>query len=120
MDIFRVFHLHCARRLPALPATHPCSRLHGHTFRIEVTVSGELDPVLGWVTDFADIEAAWRPVHDTLDHRTLNEIAGLENPTSEGLAIWLWQRLQLALPGLSQISVMETHDAGCVYRGPGH
>lgn len=119
MDIFRIFHLQCARRLPALPASHPCSRLHGHSFRVEITVSGELDPALGWVIDFGDIEAAWRPVHDALDHRTLNEIAGLENPTSEGLAIWLWQRLQPALPGLSQIRVMETHDAGCVYRGPG-
>jgi len=117
MDVFRIFHLQCARRLPALPESHPCSRLHGHSFRVELTVSGEVDPVLGWVLDFADIEAAWRPVHAALDHRTLNDIAGLENPTSENLAMWLWQQIKPVLPGLSQVSVMETHDSGCLYRG---
>lgn len=118
MDIFRVFHLQCARRLPALPDSHPCSRVHGHSFRVEITVSGEVDPVLGWVIDFADIEAAWQPIHAALDHRYLNDLRGLENPTSEHLALWLWTRLQPLLPGLSQIRVMETHDSGCVYRGP--
>jgi len=117
MDIFRVFHLQCARRLPALPATHPCSRLHGHSFNVELTVRGEVDPTLGWVCDFADIEAAWQPIHAALDHRHLNEIAGLENPTSENLAVWLWQHLRSVLPGLFQIRLMETHDSGCIYRG---
>ena len=119
MDIFRRFHLQCARRLPALPASHPCSRLHGHSFEVELTLSGEVDPVLGWVLDFAAIEVAWQAVHAALDHRYLNDIAGLENPTSENLAVWLWQALETALPQLRQIRVMETHDAGCVYRGPG-
>lgn len=118
MEIFRVFHLQCARRLPALPEAHPCSRVHGHSFRIELTLDGELDPVLGWVVDFADIGRAWQTVHDALDHRCLNDIDGLDNPTSERLAIWLWDRLKPTLPGLSQLKVMETHDAGCVYRGP--
>ncbi len=118
MEIFRVFHLQCARRLPALPEAHPCSRVHGHSFRVELTLAGELDPVLGWVVDFADIGRAWQPVHDALDHRCLNDIEGLDNPTSERLAIWLWDRLKPTLPGLSQLKVMETHDAGCVYRGP--
>ena len=117
MDIFRIFHLQCARRLPALPASHPCSRLHGHSFEVELTVSGEIDPVLGWVLDFADIETAWQPIHAALDHRTLNDIAGLDNPTSENIAVWLWRQLRPALPGLSQVKVMETHDSGCVYRG---
>jgi 6-pyruvoyltetrahydropterin/6-carboxytetrahydropterin synthase len=118
MDIFRIFHLQCARRLPALPGTHPCSRLHGHSFQIELTVSGDVDPRLGWVCDFADIETAWRPIHAALDHRNLNDISGLDNPTSENLALWLWRQLRPALPGLSQIKVMETHDSGCIYRGP--
>jgi 6-pyruvoyltetrahydropterin/6-carboxytetrahydropterin synthase len=118
MDIFRIFHLQCARRLPALPESHPCSRLHGHSFRVELTVSGAVDPKLGWVLDFADIEAAWQPIHAALDHRNLNDIAGLDNPTSENLALWLWQQLKPILPGLSQIKVMETHDSGCVYSGP--
>lgn len=117
MDIFRVFHLQCARRLAALPDSHPCSRVHGHSFRVEITVSGEVDPVLGWVIDFADIEAAWRPIHAALDHRYLNDIPGLANPTSENLSTWLWGKLKPALPGLSCIRVMETHDSGCVYRG---
>jgi 6-pyruvoyltetrahydropterin/6-carboxytetrahydropterin synthase len=117
MDIFRIFHLQCARRLPALPASHPCSRLHGHSFEVEVTVSGDIDPEMGWVIDFADIETAWQPIHVELDHRTLNDIGGLENPTSENLAVWLWRRLKPVLPGLSGIRVMETHDAGCRYSG---
>ena len=116
MEIFRIFYLQCARRLSALPDSHPCSRLHGHSFRVELSVSGDIDPTLGWVIDFADIEAAWQPIHAALDHRTLNHIAGLENPTSENLAVWLWGQLKPALPSLSQVKVMETHDAGCVYR----
>ena len=117
MDIFRIFHLQCARRLPALPGSHPCSRLHGHSFKVELTVSGEVDPVFGWVLDFADIEAAWQAVHAALDHRYLNDIAGLENPTSENLAVWLWRQLKPVLPGLSAVTVMETHDSGCTCRG---
>jgi 6-pyruvoyltetrahydropterin/6-carboxytetrahydropterin synthase len=117
MDIFRIFHLQCARRLPALPHTHPCSRLHGHSFEVQLTVSGDIDPVLGWVLDFADIEAAWHPIHAALDHRYLNDIAGLGNPTSENLAVWLWQQLKPVLPGLSHVKVMETHDSGCIYTG---
>lgn len=117
MDIFRIFHLQCARRLPALPESHPCSRLHGHSFRVELTITGEIDRTHGWVLDFADVETAWQPIHAALDHRYLNDIAGLENPTSENLAIWLWQQLKPALPGLSSIRLMETHDSGCIYRG---
>ena len=117
MDIFNIFHLEASRRLPRLPAEHPCSRLHGHSFRIEVHVAGPLDPDLGWVLDFADVQAAWQPIHQALDHRYLNDIPGLENPTSEHLAVWLWERLQPALPGLAKVVVMETHASGCVYTG---
>ena len=117
MDIFNRFSLEAARRLPHLPADHPCSRLHGHSFQIEVHISGPLQPALGWVIDFADIQAAWRPIHQQLDHRYLNEIDGLENPTSEHLARWIWQRLQPALAGLSKITVMETAQSGCIYCG---
>ena len=117
MDIFRIFHLQCARRLPALPESHPCSRLHGHSFEVEVTVSGDIDPQLGWVLDFADIEAAWRPLHAALDHRHLNDIAGLENPTSENLAAWIWRRLRPKLPLLKSITVAETCQSRCIYHG---
>jgi 6-pyruvoyltetrahydropterin/6-carboxytetrahydropterin synthase len=117
MQIFNRFSLEAARRLPHLPVEHLCSRLHGHSFQVEVHVTGPLDASLGWVIDFADIQRAWQPVHAALDHRYLNEVAGLENPTSEHLAQWIWQRLQPALPGLSKIVVMETPNSGCIYRG---
>lgn len=117
MDIFNVFHLEAARRLPRLPESHPCARVHGHSFRVEVQVSGPLDAELDWVLDFADLDAAWRPIHAALDHRYLNDIAGLENPTSERLAIWIWDRLKPALPGLSRIVIRETERSGCVYTG---
>lgn len=117
MDIFNRFSLEAARWLPNLPAEHPCSRLHGHSFQVEVHVSGPLDPVLGWVIDFADIQKAWQPIHAVLDHRCLNDIPGLENPTSEHLARWLWQRLKPDLPGLGKVVVMETAVSGCIYQG---
>ena len=117
MDLFRVFYLQCARRLPGLPDNHPCARLHGHSFTVKITLRGPLDPALGWVMDFGEVGSAWQRVYARLDHRYLNDIAGLENPTSENLAIWLWQALLIDLPQLYTISVMEGHDAGCIYYG---
>ncbi|MEW5788236.1 MAG: 6-carboxytetrahydropterin synthase QueD [Pseudomonadota bacterium] len=117
MEIFNRFALEAARRLPNLPPDHPCARLHGHSFQVEVHVAGPLDPKLGWVIDFADIQRAWQPIHTALDHRCLNEVAGLENPTSEILARWIWRHLATALPGLSRVVVMETASSGCLYRG---
>ena len=117
MEIFKEFGFEAAHRLPNVPEGHKCARLHGHSFRVEVHVSGPLDPRLGWVMDFADLKAAFRPLHDQLDHRYLNEIEGLENPTSENLARWIWARLLPALPGLSKVVVRETCNSGCAYRG---
>jgi len=117
MEIFNRFSLEAARRLPNLPPEHPCSRVHGHSFRIEVHISGPIDETLGWVIDFADIQRAWQPIHASLDHRYLNEVEGLDNPTSELLARWIWQRLHPSLPGLSKIVLMETPNSGCIYRG---
>lgn len=117
MDIFNRFSLEAARRLPYLPPEHPCSRVHGHSFQIEVHVGGPLDAKLGWVIDFAEIQRAWQPIHAALDHRYLNDIAGLENPTSELLAQWIWLRLQPVLPGLTKIVVMETPTSGCIFSG---
>lgn len=117
MEIFNIYHIEAARRLPNLPDTHPCSRVHGHSFRIEIRVSGPLDPVSGWVMDFAELDAAFSPVKAELNHRYLNDIAGLENPTSEHLARWLWRRLKPALPGLCRIVVQETAHSGCIYEG---
>lgn len=118
MDIFKVFTLEAAHRLPHVPEGHKCARLHGHSFRVEVHVSGPIGEDSGWVMDFADIKAAFAPLHERLDHRYLNEIAGLENPTSERLAAWIWDRLKPALPLLSEIVVHETCTSGCRYCGP--
>ena len=100
------------------PPNHKCHRLHGHSFRVEIHVSGEVDPCTGWILDFAEIKAAFKPLHDQLDHNYLNEIPGLENPTSENLAAWIWERLDQTLPGLSQVVVRETCTSGCIYTGP--
>lgn len=117
MEIFKEFGFEAAHRLPNVPEGHKCARLHGHSFRVEVHVRGELDPRLGWVMDFADLKAAVKPVIDQLDHYYLNEIAGLENPTSEVLARWLWTRLHPDLPSLTKIVVRETCTSGCTYGG---
>lgn len=116
VEIFKEFTFEAAHRLPNVPADHKCARLHGHSFAVRVTVSGAVDPSLGWVMDFAGIKAACRDVHDALDHRYLNEIEGLENPTSEVIAIWIWDRLARVLP-LEAVQVRETCTTGCIYRG---
>jgi 6-pyruvoyltetrahydropterin/6-carboxytetrahydropterin synthase len=117
VEIFKAFTIEAAHLLPNLPADHKCRRLHGHSFRIEVHVSGPVTANEGWVMDFADIGRAFQPLFEQLDHRYLNEVPGLENPTSENLARWVWQRLKPALPQLSHVVVRETCTAGCVYRG---
>ena len=117
MDIFRAFTIEAAHRLPNVPAGHKCSRLHGHSFRIELHVSGDVDAHTGWVMDFADLKSAFQPVFERLDHYCLNDIAGLENPTSENLARWIWQEMKPRAPLLSKIVIHETCTSGCVYSG---
>ncbi|HET7395365.1 MAG TPA: 6-carboxytetrahydropterin synthase QueD [Gammaproteobacteria bacterium] len=117
MEIFKVFHIEAAHRLPNLPASHKCSRLHGHSFRVEIHISGEPGAESGWVMDFADLKVAFAPVFEALDHSYLNEVPGLENPTSEIVARWIWQRLKPALPTLSKVVIAETCTSGCIYRG---
>jgi len=117
MDVFRVFQIEAAHHLPNVPEGHKCARIHGHSFHVEIHVRGEIGPVSGWVMDFADLRTAFEPLYDQLDHHYLNEIEGLDNPTSENLARWIWQRLHVQLPGLSKVVVQETCNAGCVYHG---
>jgi 6-pyruvoyltetrahydropterin/6-carboxytetrahydropterin synthase len=119
MDLFTEFRFEAAHRLPNVAPGHKCARLHGHSFHVRVTITGPVDPASGWVIDFADVKQAFAPLHAALDHRYLNEIAGLENPTSEVLAQWIWERLKPGLPMLSAVEVRETCTVGCVYRGPG-
>ena len=117
MELYKEFSFEAAHRLPNVPEGHKCARLHGHSFRVRVTVRGPVGERSGWVMDFAELKDAWRPLHDRLDHRYLNEVEGLENPTSENLARWVWRELSAALPGLVSIEVRETCTSGCVYRG---
>lgn len=116
MEIFREFTFEAAHRLPRVPEGHKCGRLHGHSYRAVIHVEGPVDEVAGWVLDFADLKTAWVPLDDQLDHRYLNDIPGLANPTSENLAAWIWDRLAGALP-LSAVTVRETCTSGCTYRG---
>jgi 6-pyruvoyltetrahydropterin/6-carboxytetrahydropterin synthase len=117
MEIFKEFTIEAAHQLPNVPPGHKCGRLHGHTFHIRVHVLGPLDPHMGWIIDFADIKAAFQPIEEQIDHHYLNEVEGLENPTSENIARWVWQRLRPALPALSKVVVQETCTSGCIYAG---
>ncbi len=117
MEIFKEFQFEAAHRLPNVPEGHKCARLHGHSYRITLHVSGGIAPESGWVMDFADIKAAFKPYLEQLDHYYLNEVPGLENPTSENLARWIWCRLSPCLSGLTQVVVRETCESGCIYRG---
>lgn len=120
MDIFKVFTIEAAHRLPNVPPEHKCGRLHGHSFGVEVHVRGDIEPDSGWVLDFADVKTAFQPLFDQLDHHYLNEVESLANPTSENLARWIWERLQPRLPELHTVIVKETCTSGCVYRGDDH
>ena len=117
MEIWKDFTFEAAHMLPNVPADHKCRRLHGHSFRVMVYVSGPVGKDSGWVVDFAELSIAMKPVVRDLDHYYLNDIKGLENPTSENLAVWIWQRLKPALPQLTEIVVAETCLSRCIYRG---
>ena len=118
MEVFKEFTFEAAHRLPSVPAGHKCARLHGHSFRVELHARGAVDEVAGWVMDFADLRTAFTPILEQLDHHYLNDLPGLENPTSENLARWIWQQVIERLPGLCKVVVRETCTSGCVYRGP--
>ena len=117
MELRKTFQFEAAHLLPRLPKSHKCRRLHGHSFKVDVVVAGDCDPKLGWLMDYADVAATFNPIWEKLDHRYLNDIRGLENPTSENLAVWIWDRLKPRLPLLTEIVVAETCNAKCVYRG---
>jgi 6-pyruvoyltetrahydropterin/6-carboxytetrahydropterin synthase len=120
MEIFKEFTFEAAHRLPNVPEGHKCARLHGHSFAVRLYVAGEVGSESGWVMDFSDISDAFKPVWSQLDHHYLNEVPGLENPTSENIAQWIWQKLQPALPQLSCVEIRETCTSGCRYLGPDH
>jgi 6-pyruvoyltetrahydropterin/6-carboxytetrahydropterin synthase len=117
LELRKTFQFEAAHLLPNLPQSHKCRRLHGHSFRAEIAIHGPCDPKLGWVMDYADISDAFKPLWEQLDHRYLNEVPGLDNPTSENIALWIWERLKPVLPQLIEVTVAETCTARCVYRG---
>jgi len=117
MIIFKEFTFEAAHRLPHVPQGHKCGRLHGHSFKVEIHVQGDVDPDTGWIIDFSQITKAFAPLYEQLDHHYLNEVQGLSNPTSENLAVWIWNQLKPALPALDQVVVRETCTSGCIYRG---
>ncbi len=117
MEIYKDFTFEAAHVLPNVPAGHKCGRLHGHSFHVRLYISGEVDSQSGWIMDFGDIKAIFKPIYDRLDHYYLNDIPGLENPTSEVLAKWIWRELKPTLPQLSMIELKETCTSGCIYRG---
>jgi len=117
MEIFKEFTFEAAHRLPNVPEEHKCARLHGHSFKVKIVVTGPIGEQSGWVMDFTDIKTAFTPIYERLDHRYLNDITGLDNPTSENIARWIWQKLRPSLPSLSRIEVRETCTSGCIYQG---
>jgi len=119
VELVKDFRFEAAHFLPNVPEEHKCRRMHGHSFRGEVAVRGPIDPQTGWVMDFADLREAVDPLVRRLDHYLLNEIEGLENPTSEIVAIWLWRRLATTLPQLHRVTIEETCASRCHYFGPG-
>ncbi len=103
--------------MPFVPEGHKCARLHGHSFRVELVCEGRVDPRTGWLMDFADIKKCFDPLHEQLDHHNLNEVEGLENPTAENIARWIWDRVKPMLEALVQVNVAETCTSRCEYRG---
>jgi 6-pyruvoyltetrahydropterin/6-carboxytetrahydropterin synthase len=112
-EIEKIFRFEAAHRLPRLPEEHKCSQMHGHSFEVRLRVRGPLDEELGWVVDFAEVERAWRPLYEQLDHGCLNDIEGLENPTSEMLACWIMDRVRIAGTTVSSVYVAETCRSAC-------
>ena len=118
VELSKTYRFEAAHWLPQVPPEHKCHRMHGHSFEIEVSVAGEVDPRTGWLIDFGEITDVVEPIlEQELDHCTLNDVPGLENATSEMLCVWLWRRLKPGLPGLAAITVHETCTARCTYRG---
>lgn len=117
MVIYKDFTFDSAHYLPNVAEGHKCRNLHGHTYHIRIYIDGPIDPKIGWVKDFGDVKQAWKPINDMLDHKYLNEIDGLENPTAEIIVVWIWRKLKPLLPELSKLELKETPSSGVIYKG---
>jgi 6-pyruvoyltetrahydropterin/6-carboxytetrahydropterin synthase len=116
-ELVKTFRFDAAHRLPNVPAGHKCASPHGHSYRVDVHVTGPVDPTTGWVMDFGVIKKVVQPIIERIDHHNLNDVPGLENSTSECIAAWLWEQIRPAIPLLSAITVHETDSSRCIYRG---
>lgn len=115
--IYKDFTFEAAHKLPNVPDGHKCARLHGHSYRVRIHLEGKIDQKTGWFIDFADIKKVFKPIYEQLDHHYLNDIEGLENPTAEFIAKWIWIKLKPLLPQLSAIELMETCTCGVIFKG---
>ena len=118
MIVYRTFRVHASRFLPNLPDNHICKSMHGHTFNITVSVSGNIKTEEGFIMDFFEIDKIFnKHIHSKIDHKILNDVSDLNNPTSEYLAIWIWNNLLEHIPSLYRIKVSEDHGTGIIYEG---
>jgi 6-pyruvoyltetrahydropterin/6-carboxytetrahydropterin synthase len=117
MEIYKEFSFDSAHFLPNVPDGHKCKQMHGHTYRLRVVLKGERDARLGWIMDFKELKDAISPVIDLLDHKLINDIKGLENPTAENITVWIWKQIRPSLPQLSRIELYETPTTGVIFDG---
>lgn len=117
MLLFKEFTFDAAHFLPNVPLGHKCREMHGHTYRLRIWIEDQLDPQLGWVMDFADPKAVVKPVVAQLDHKCMNNVPGLENPTCERIAVWIWDQLRPSLPKMAKVELHETPTSGVIYEG---
>ena len=117
MVVYKNFNIESARSLPNVPKTHPCYNVHGHSFKIKISVKQKIDKTTGFIIDFQEIEDAFHPIMEILDHKYLNDIEDLNNPTSENICIWIWKKLKPSLPNIYEIEIKETDSTGCIYKG---
>lgn len=117
MKLKQHFQIESARFLPHLASDHPCSRLHGHSFKIILSITGPVIPPKQWVMDYHEINLIVLPILKLIDHRVLNEVEGLENPTSEVLARWIYDKVKEKIPLLTSVNISETPTTECIYSG---
>lgn len=117
MILFKQFKFDSAHFLPNVPEGHKCRGLHGHTYQLILYFEGKIDEKLGWIMDFSEIKRVVDPIIECIDHKLLNEVEGLENPTCELIAIWLWDKIRLKIPQLSRIKLFETPTSGVIFEG---
>jgi len=117
MTIYKIFRFDAAHFLPNVPKGHKCGGMHGHSYTVKISVAGWPDKKTGWIMDYGNLKIAVQPCISLLDHQVLNTLPGLENPTSENLSIWIWDKLKPVLPGLARIELNETPDSGVIYEG---